>query len=62
LLGVAPLSAERSNGYTLSPAQEKAKIGLSEGSLDPMMADVWGYDEEYFPTGVFDFLQSQMPA
>jgi hypothetical protein len=62
LLGVAPLSAERSNGYILSPAQEKAKIGLSEGSLDPMMADVWGYDEEYFPTGVFDFLQSQMPA
>ncbi|OXV05393.1 hypothetical protein Egran_06838 [Elaphomyces granulatus] len=62
LLGVAPLSAERSNGYTMSPAQEKAKIGLSEGSSDPMMADVWGYDEEYFPTGVFDFLQSQMPA
>jgi hypothetical protein len=62
LLGVAPLSAERSNGFASSPTQEKAKIGLSEGSLDPMMADVWGYDEEYFPTGVFDFLQSQMPA
>jgi hypothetical protein len=57
LLGVAPLSAERGNGF-----EEKPRIGLSEGSLDPMVADVWGFDEEYFPTGVFDFLQSQMPA
>lgn len=62
LLGVAPLSAERSNGFTPAAAQAKQQTGLSEGSLDPMMADLWGFDEEYFPTGVFDFLQSQMPA
>ncbi|KAJ5710797.1 hypothetical protein N7488_004953 [Penicillium malachiteum] len=62
LLGVAPLSAERSNGFesVMGPAQTDS--GLSEGSIDPMMADLWGFDEEYFPTGVFDFLQSQMPA
>lgn len=61
LLGVAPLSAERSNGFepTLTG---KSEPGLSEGSMDPMMADLWGFDEDYFPTGVFDFLQSQMPA
>ncbi|KAI9928015.1 hypothetical protein MW887_002867 [Aspergillus wentii] len=62
LLGVAPLSAERSNGFEPAPAQGKDETGLSEGSVDPMMADLWGFDEEYFPTGVFDFLQSQMPA
>ncbi|KAL1962738.1 hypothetical protein VTN77DRAFT_9192 [Rasamsonia byssochlamydoides] len=69
LLGVAPLSAERGNNNhnnefapTTTTAQEKPRMGLSEGSLDPMMADLWGFDEEYFPTGVFDFLQSQMPA
>ncbi|KAJ5152938.1 uncharacterized protein N7482_009416 [Penicillium canariense] len=62
LLGVAPLSAERSNGFDPSAAMGKQEPGLSEGSMDPMMADLWGFDEEYFPTGVFDFLQSQMPA
>lgn len=62
LLGVAPLSAERSNGFEPSLTPEKQEPGLSEGSVDPMMADLWGFDEEYFPTGVFDFLQSQMPA
>ncbi|KAJ5594440.1 uncharacterized protein N7459_000648 [Penicillium hispanicum] len=61
LLGVAPLSAERSNGFEPAIAAGK-EPGLSEGSMDPMMADLWGFDEEYFPTGVFDFLQSQMPA
>ncbi|KAJ5114653.1 hypothetical protein NUU61_000412 [Penicillium alfredii] len=61
LLGVAPLSAERSNGFEPA-APGKQEPGLSEGSIDPMMADLWGFDEEYFPTGVFDFLQSQMPA
>ncbi|KAJ5910197.1 hypothetical protein N7504_004840 [Penicillium tannophilum] len=60
LLGVAPLSAERSNGF--EPLTSKPESGLSEGSIDPMMADLWGFDEDYFPTGVFDFLQSQMPA
>lgn len=40
----------------------KSQMGLSEGSLDPMMTDMWGFEEEYFPMGVFDFLQSQMPA
>lgn len=59
LLGRAPLSAERSNGF--EPIG-KPETGLSEGSMDPMMADLWGFDEDYFPTGVFDFLQSQMPA
>lgn len=59
LLGVAPLSAERGNGFA---AQPNPQLGLFEGSVDPMMADLWGFDEEYFPTGVFDFLQSQMPA
>ncbi|KAL2816949.1 hypothetical protein BJX63DRAFT_419819 [Aspergillus granulosus] len=59
LLGVAPLSAERDNGFE---TEMKDQPGLSEGSMDPMMADLWGFDEEYFPTGVFDFLQSQMPA
>ncbi|KAL4739233.1 hypothetical protein BDV11DRAFT_120705 [Aspergillus similis] len=59
LLGVAPLSAERGNGVELELERQN---GLSEGSVDPMMADLWGFDEEYFPTGVFDFLQSQMPA
>lgn len=62
LLGVAPLSAERSNGFEPAAATRKHEPGLSEGSMDPMMADLWGFDEEYFPTGVFDFLQSQMPA
>ena len=64
LLGVAPLSAERGHGLEPPPAAEvvKPQPGLSEGSVDPMMADLWGFDEEYFPTGVFDFLQSQMPA
>ncbi|KAJ5358039.1 hypothetical protein N7541_005197 [Penicillium brevicompactum] len=62
LLGVAPLSAERSNGFETSAALGKQEPGLSEGSVDPMMADLWGFDEDYFPTGVFDFLQSQMPA
>ncbi|KAJ5306579.1 hypothetical protein N7508_005594 [Penicillium antarcticum] len=61
LLGVAPLSAERRNGFE-PPGPEKQEPGLSEGSVDPMMADLWGFDEDYFPTGVFDFLQSQMPA
>ncbi|RDW86131.1 Zn(II)2Cys6 transcription factor [Aspergillus mulundensis] len=60
LLGVAPLSAERGNGVDFEVKEQQ--IGLSEGSADPMMADLWGFDEEYFPTGVFDFLQSQMPA
>ncbi|KAL4906931.1 hypothetical protein BDW74DRAFT_130557 [Aspergillus multicolor] len=60
LLGVAPLSAERGNGIEFEVKQQQN--GLSEGSADPMMADLWGFDEEYFPTGVFDFLQSQMPA
>jgi hypothetical protein len=52
------------SGFPLSAAGaiEKSLGGLSEGSLDPMMTDLWGFDEEYFPTGVFDFLQSQMPA
>ncbi|KAE8348937.1 hypothetical protein BDV28DRAFT_142357 [Aspergillus coremiiformis] len=62
LLGVAPLSAERGSGFAPGSAQSKQQPGLSEGSVDPMMADLWGFDEEYFPTGVFDFLQSQMPA
>ncbi|KAJ5555539.1 Transcription factor [Penicillium sp. DV-2018c] len=62
LLGVAPLSAERSNGFEPPLTPGKQEPGLSEGSVDPMMADLWGFDEEYFPTGVFDFLQSQMPA
>ncbi|KAF7715635.1 Transcriptional activator of proteases prtT [Penicillium ucsense] len=62
LLGVAPLSAERSNGFSANILPSKRDSGLSEGSVDPMMADLWGFDEEYFPTGVFDFLQSQMPA
>lgn len=62
LLGVAPLSAERSNGFEPVTAPGKQEPGLSEGSIDPMMADLWGFDEDYFPTGVFDFLQSQMPA
>lgn len=62
LLGVAPLSAERSNGFDPGLGLAKHEPGLSEGSMDPMMADLWGFDEEYFPTGVFDFLQSQMPA
>ncbi|KGO65390.1 Transcription factor, fungi [Penicillium italicum] len=62
LLGVAPLSAERSNGFEPPLTPEKQEHGLSEGSADPMMADLWGFDEDYFPTGVFDFLQSQMPA
>lgn len=61
LLGVAPLSAERSNGFEPTTIG-KPEPGLSEGSMDPMMADLWGFDEDYFPTGVFDFLQSQMPA
>ena len=56
LLGVAPLSAERSNGFE----PEAQQPGLSEGSIDPMMTDLWGFDD--FPMGVFDFLQSQMPA
>ena len=60
LLGVAPLSAERGNGF--ESLTSKPESGLSEGSIDPMMADLWGFDEDYFPTGVFDFLQSQMPA
>ncbi|RAL10522.1 Zn(II)2Cys6 transcription factor [Aspergillus homomorphus CBS 101889] len=62
MLGVAPLSAERGIGAPSSAGTEKQKMGLSAGSVDPMMADLWGFDEEYFPTGVFDFLQSQMPA
>lgn len=62
LLGVAPLSAERSNGFEHTATPGKQEPGLSEGSVDPMMADLWGFDEDYFPTGVFDFLQSQMPA
>ncbi|KAJ5726414.1 uncharacterized protein N7483_007771 [Penicillium malachiteum] len=62
LLGVAPLSAERSNGFESVMGSAQTDSGLSEGSIDPMMADLWGFDEEYFPTGVFDFLQSQMPA
>ncbi|CAG7915626.1 unnamed protein product [Penicillium olsonii] len=62
LLGVAPLSAERSNGFESATTLGKQEPGLSEGSADPMMADLWGFDEDYFPTGVFDFLQSQMPA
>ncbi|PWY67527.1 Zn(II)2Cys6 transcription factor [Aspergillus heteromorphus CBS 117.55] len=62
MLGVAPLSAERGNGFDAEAAQGKQQPGLSEGSADPMMADLWGFDEDYFPTGVFDFLQSQMPA
>lgn len=62
LLGVAPLSAERSNGLEPPLTPGKQESGLSEGSVDPMMADLWGFDEDYFPTGVFDFLQSQMPA
>lgn len=63
LLGVAPLSAERSNGIEQPPVQTaQTRPGLSESSMDPMMADLWGFDEEYFPMGVFDFLQSQMPA
>lgn len=62
LLGVAPLSAERSNGFEPITAPGKHEPGLSAGSMDPMMADLWGFDEDYFPTGVFDFLQSQMPA
>lgn len=62
LLGVAPLSAERSNGVGPPPMQRSQESGLSESSVDPMMVDLWGFDEEYFPMGVFDFLQSQMPA
>ncbi|KAE8148532.1 hypothetical protein BDV25DRAFT_168365 [Aspergillus avenaceus] len=62
LLGIAPLSAERGNGLVPTTTQANEQSGLSEGSMDPMVADLWGFDEEYFPTGVFDFLQSQMPA
>lgn len=62
LLGVAPLSAERGNGFEPPAVPEKQESGLSDGSIDPMMADLWGFDEDYFPTGVFDFLHSQMPA
>lgn len=62
LLGVAPLSAERNNMLEPVVGTGKSEPGLSEGSVDPMMADLWGFDEDYFPTGVFDFLQSQMPA
>lgn len=73
MLGVAPLSSERgsnnsNNNFPPSSAStartpEKPQIGgLSEGSMDPMMTDMWGFEEEYFPTGIFDFLQSQMPA
>ncbi|KAH8703949.1 putative fungal-specific transcription factor [Talaromyces proteolyticus] len=72
MLGVAPLSSERSNPHGNPPnngfpvatnaTMDKSQLGLSAGSLDPMMTDLWGFDEEYFPTGVFDFLQSQMPA
>ncbi|RAH43351.1 uncharacterized protein BO95DRAFT_445147 [Aspergillus brunneoviolaceus CBS 621.78] len=62
LVGVAPLSAERGSTSESNPGNEKQEVGLWEGSVDPMMADLWGFDEEYFPTGVFDFLQSQMPA
>ncbi|KAB8236773.1 hypothetical protein BDV23DRAFT_145722 [Aspergillus alliaceus] len=62
LLGIAPLSAERGSGVDPAVAQSNQQPGLSQGSVDPMMADLWGFDEDYFPTGVFDFLQSQMPA
>jgi hypothetical protein len=74
MLGVAPLSSERgsnnnNNNNFPSSSSSAAEIsenpqigGLSEGSLDPMMTDMWGFEEEYFPTGIFDFLQSQMPA
>ncbi|RJE22221.1 Transcription factor [Aspergillus sclerotialis] len=62
LLGVAPLSAERGNGVEQPSLQGTQQPGLSDSSIDPMMADLWGFDEEYFPMGVFDFLQSQMPA
>lgn len=107
MLGIAPLSSERSNNHThdttnsnittqhhptanninqrgistgtnmshtnrsfaSNPAvaatdlsAKSSQAGLSEGSLDPMMTDMWGFEEEYFPMGVFDFLQSQMPA
>ncbi|OKL63598.1 hypothetical protein UA08_02017 [Talaromyces atroroseus] len=73
MLGVAPLSSERgsnnNNNNTFPSSASTAEIpgnppigGLSEGSLDPMMTDMWGFEEEYFPTGIFDFLQSQMPA
>lgn len=62
LLGVAPLSAERSNGTEPSTTQPAQQPWLSESSMDPMITDLWGFDEEYFPMGVFDFLQSQMPA
>ena len=62
LLGMAPLSAERGNGVEPPALQGTQQPGLSDTSIDPMMADLWGFDEEYFPMGVFDFLQSQMPA
>lgn len=62
LLGVAPLSAERNNGFEPSTIPKNEQLGFSEGSIDPMMSDLWGFDEEHFPMGVSDFLQSQMPA
>ncbi|KAJ5884961.1 hypothetical protein N7495_009471 [Penicillium taxi] len=60
LLGVAPLSAERSNGFENTAG--KHEPGLPEDSIDPLMTDLWRFDDDFFPTGVFDFLQSQMPA
>lgn len=55
-LEVAPSTAEGSDEAVFTQ-----QSGLFEGS-DPMVVDWWGFDEEYFPMGVFDFLQSQMPA
>lgn len=75
MLGLAPLSSERSNGQddndhhhnngygpSSTGPDSKSQNGLADDTMDPMMADLWGFEEEYFPTGVFDFLQSQMPA
>ena len=58
-LALAPLSAERSSGSGFALQQDPA---LTEGSLNPTITDWWGFDEDYFPMGVYDFLQSQMPA
>ncbi|KAJ5219852.1 hypothetical protein N7468_009056 [Penicillium chermesinum] len=50
LLGVAPLSAERSSSASLQPAMTgKTEPGLSEGSMDPMMADLWGVRRGLLP-------------
>ena len=43
------------------PLSAEQRGPLIDGS-DPTTADWWGFDEDYFPMGVYDFLQSQMPG